>query len=232
VPTNAKIWLDGVREAQVSLSAGGTTIEAEEEGFSSGLRSGVRATPAAPLAAGARYEVVVVSGEVTGELRFAFTTGAGPDYRAPTPPPSLAVFTTQYLDSRNSCSPPNGYKVELSSSLAGGAVAYELAQLTPDGAWTTISISYELEQAVVLQALPSPQYRIRPLAITDVGAPEHALPVAQATRVDRTIEEDVEAPVEEERAGCGSVGRPAPSWSLGACAVLAALGLRRRRRTR
>lgn len=238
VPTNARIWLTGAGLAEVALHGGDGAVAVEVTQlklYPTWAGALYRITPAAPLAPDTRY-TVTVTGQGEAATSFSFTSGAGPQDKAPDGPTALSASARETYG--NSCYDGHPYAVTVTTDAVAGAALYELQVSQDDGeTFATVLYAATPRLETVADALPTPLYRVRPLAITGVGAAEPSLPLAEVaderTQGDRDRIGEPVKPPEPKKGGGGcaatDVGGSTPSLLL-AMAVLGWAQWQRRRR--
>lgn len=231
VPTNAKIWIRGPLDAVVTLSANGAIIETDV-GVLPAVPSAQAVTPRAALLPGVEYTVTASSAHVPAPLTWTFTTGAGPQMQPPAPPLGLEV-TAEFTGKRaeNSCDTTIGpFAVTVQSPPVAGAVLYQL-ETRYGGAIDFTVQGLALDPHFLLSAaeLPTPTYRIRPIAANGEVVATASLPQKSAGSPGSPGSPGGDG--EDDSAGC-STGRGV-SGAGGAAGLLVALAMmagRRRRR--
>ena len=222
VPTNARIWLVGLGVKEVTLTAGTTTITTQ---LAQPVEDRIyfRATPSQPLLPNTRYTVTAKSDQVAEPRVYSFTTGAGEDLRVPAAPAKLAV-TAQRVKAEEDPAPCSsafdGYRIEIDAAPVEGAALYELAVLQ-GGRYVVTALSEQPILADVSARLPTPMYRVRPVAITGLGADDGSLPSEQANDAEN-----------EGEGGCSASSGTGSSSLLALMAGLLGWSLWRRRGVR
>jgi hypothetical protein len=232
IPTNAQLWLTSAGVTEVKIEGSGGVIDTAVKQLKVhpfGAGAMYRVTPATSLAPSTRY-TVTVKRNTTTESSFSFTTGTGPQAKVPDAPTGLKASARVTMG--DSCYEGHPFAVRVTTNEVADTAVYEL-QISVDGGSTFAVEKYAAtpQFEVTADALPSPIYRVRPLAITGVGADEPGLPKQGAPA--STSGKDAEDPSNPDDSG-GCVATRASGSSL---LVLAAMGLmggalRRRRDAR
>jgi MYXO-CTERM domain-containing protein len=226
VPTNAALWIKGAPES-VTLTAGPKTITALVKRISPNTDA-VQATPSEALAPMTKYVVAASALGINDPVTFEITTGAGPEAPQLTAPRQTRVTAAGPLVSDgNSCAPAAGsYRVSIEATAVTGAAFYQLVAVQgPEPTVLEVSLTPLFSQ--IVEAMPTPRYAVRPVAISGAGVDFAALP-GQRAETAVPVSEDDDG---DDDGGCSASGeRTSPlALALG----LGALGLmlsRRRRR--
>lgn len=237
VPTNAHLWISGSGITAVTLEGGGDQVPVALTFLPSfpqpQFDKMYRARPSRPLLPSTLYKVTATS-QFGASATYSFTTGPGESLEVPAVPRSLAVGLFRN-PSLNSCIGGSWYTF---STPSVGAAFYELQQSTDDGAtFQAIGYSTTSQFQIYGSEVPSPLFRVRPLAITGLGADEDSLPVEEVSGEpagDRIGEpgEPVKPPEPKKGGGgCSTTGAggSAPAVLL-AMAVLGWVQWQRRKR--
>jgi MYXO-CTERM domain-containing protein len=212
VPTNTWIWLNGDELTDVKLSDGVTVVTTQLTPLRPGLWT-YAAVPATALRANARYTVTARSSNVQETKVFAFTTGAGAELSAP--PPARNLRATAERTKGDPCDSSDGYFIDVIAEPSAGAVFYRLERLTSAGEYELVDFEGSPELSSFSATLPSPKYRVRPVAITGLAAADETLPVVQAL---------------DESGGCSAAGTGGSSSALWLLMAAVGWGLWQRRR--
>lgn len=217
VATNAKIWISAPEVETVTLRGNNEVIEADVVRV--GDLHAYVATPRAQLLPGLTYTVTATSPQVTTPQSWHFTTGSGPSQERPGAPPSLKVFAVLSEEPIGSCGPPAGtYIVDVSAAEVSGAALYQLEVLGAGG-FQPLAISLSPKFVQETAQLPSPTYRIRPIAMNGSVGEEEALPSGNVR----------ETSGDGEAGGCAAGGDLGGSAPFAFVVVAASAAARRRR---
>lgn len=247
VPTNAQLWLTGSSVTEVTLTAGASAVPVAVTAlkvYPVHLDRLYQVKPAALLSPGTRYTVTIKS-SYHPDVSFSFTSGAGELRTAPDAPATLGAGARQ-LEAGNSCYDGLPFLVKVSAPAVPGAALYEL-QASTDGGERFASLGFSASSTIELPAaaLPSPVYRLRPLAITGLGTDEELLPIAEVPENEMPLDRIPGAPAPpgspepaplpdppKKNSGCSASGAGGSSSALWLASAILGWSLWQRRRRR
>lgn len=217
VATNAKIWIASPEVETVTLRGNNEVIEADVVQVAN-LAAYV-ATPRSPLLPGITYTVSATSPQTTTPQNWHFTTGSGPTQVRPATPAELRVSAVLSKEPIGSCDPPAGtFIVSVAGAPVSGAVIYQLEVLSDEG-FEPVALGVQPSFTQQAGKLPTPTYRIRPIAGNGATGEEQELPAGNATEPKDDDDED--------GGGCAAAG--GGSGAALSALLLLTLASRRRR---